>query len=85
MILKRFLIVVVFCLLAIASSLRAQTVYIAETGKKYHTKMCETAKGKKGIELSEAKKQGYTACSKCKPDQTKEATKPKKKVAVTKK
>ena len=48
--------------------LHAQTVYITETGKKYHMKNCSTAKtGKKGIELAEAKKQGYEPCKVCNP------------------
>jgi hypothetical protein len=35
--------------------------------------------GKKGIELSEAKKKGYTSCSVCKPDEKKVGEEPKKK------
>lgn len=45
-------------------------VYVSETGKKYHTKNCSAAKtGKTGLLAGEAKKQGYTACGVCKPDQ----------------
>lgn len=66
-----------------SARLKAQTVYITDTGKKYHAKNCSLAKtGKKGIELAEAKKQGYEACKNCKvepaatePKKTKEATK----------
>jgi len=47
----------------------AQTVYVTESGKKYHKKNCSIVnEGKKGIELAEAKKAGYTACANCKPD-----------------
>ena len=43
-----------------SAKLKAQTVYITDTGKKYHAKNCSLAKtGKKGMELAEAKKQGY--------------------------
>jgi hypothetical protein len=61
--------------------INAQTVYVTETGKKYHAKNCDIAKtGKKGIELKEAKKQGYEACKICKVEQTqKVADKPKDK------
>lgn len=69
-----------------AVKLKAQTVYITESGKKYHAKNCSIVKtGKKGIELAEAKKQGYEPCKSCKADEiteskqspakTKEATK----------
>jgi hypothetical protein len=47
----------------------AQTVYVQETGKKYHIKNCSAAgTGKKGMTIAEAKKEGYTACKVCKPD-----------------
>ncbi len=47
----------------------AQTVYSTEKGKKYHKKNCTAVKeGKKGIELTEAKKLGLEACAVCKPD-----------------
>ncbi len=56
---------VMFCF----SKLNAQTVYITESGKKYHAKNCSLVKtGKKGIELSEALKQGYEPCKICKAD-----------------
>lgn len=44
-----------------------KTVYVVETGKKYHTKNCRLKKNSKGMKLSEAKKKGYTACKVCKP------------------
>lgn len=49
--------------------LNSQTVYIAETGKKYHSKNCPAVKSsRKAIELSEAQKKGYTACTNCGAD-----------------
>lgn len=68
--------------LLMAVKLKAQTVYITESGKKYHAKNCSIVKtGKKGIELAEAKKQGYEPCKNCKADEIKE-TKPAKPAAT---
>jgi len=54
------------------SKLSAQTVYVTESGKKYHAKNCSFAKtGKKGMALKEAIKQGYEACKMCKADEIK--------------
>ncbi len=48
------------------SKVQAQTVYVTEQGKKYHSKNCRLApKGKKGISLEEAKRLGYHACKIC--------------------
>ena len=48
----------------------AQTVYVSEKGKKYHKKNCAIVnEGKKGMELAEAKKAGYTPCASCKPEE----------------
>ncbi len=45
----------------------SQTVYITETGKKYHAKNCSlVTSGKKGISLEEAKKKGLNPCKICK-------------------
>ena len=65
------------------NKLKAQTVYVTESGKKYHAKNCSVAKtGKKGIELATAKKEGYEPCKVCKADEVKpEADKPKEKKA----
>lgn len=73
---KSLLIILLFFA---ATSFKAQTVYVTESGKKYHAKNCDVAKtGKKGLELSEAKKQGYEPCKVCKVAQElKEADKPK--------
>jgi hypothetical protein len=46
----------------------APFVYITKTGKKYHREYCSSLrKSKIEIKLSEAKRRGYTPCSKCKP------------------
>ncbi|MFC2142697.1 hypothetical protein ACFLR7_07175, partial [Acidobacteriota bacterium] len=46
----------------------AITVYITETGTKYHRGSCHyLSKSKIAISLAEAVKQGYTPCSVCKP------------------
>lgn len=43
-------------------------VYITETGEKYHRSNCNYLfKSKISIDLEEAKYEGYTPCSKCKP------------------
>ncbi|OYU95554.1 MAG: hypothetical protein CFE21_10445 [Bacteroidetes bacterium B1(2017)] len=58
-----------FLFLANISRSSAQTVYVTESGKKYHAKNCDIVKtGKKGLELAEAKKQGYEPCKSCKAD-----------------
>lgn len=44
----------------------SETVYVTKTGKKYHKSGCSYLKDSKIAKtLSEAKSQGYTACSKC--------------------
>lgn len=43
-----------------------ETVYIGDSGSKYHKQSCRTLKGKgHPISLDEAKKSGYTACKVC--------------------
>lgn len=50
----------------------AQTVYVTNTGEKYHTESCHYLKqSKKAIVLEKAKKLNYTACKVCKPSNTK--------------
>lgn len=72
-------------ILTIHVSLNAQTVYVTENGKKFHKKNCDLAKtGKKGIELKDAKKQGYEACKSCKPEEAIEPKKEKEKPKTTK-
>ena len=44
------------------------TVYITETGEKYHQIGCQYLKKSKiAIDLEKAKSQGYTPCSRCNP------------------
>lgn len=44
------------------------TVYITETGEKYHQSGCQYLKKSKiAIDLEKAKSQGYTPCSRCNP------------------
>lgn len=44
------------------------TVYITDTGKKYHLDGCSSlSKSKHAISLSDAKAQGYGACKRCNP------------------
>lgn len=75
--LKKLAPFLILFLLLTAAKLRAQTVYITESGKKYHAKNCSLAKtGKKGIELAEAKKQGYEPCRNCKADEVTETKAP---------
>jgi methylphosphotriester-DNA--protein-cysteine methyltransferase len=46
------------------------TVYVTNTGKKYHTGSCSyLSKSKIAISLSDAKAQGYGPCSRCNPPQ----------------
>jgi hypothetical protein len=43
-----------------------RTVYVTRTGKKYHgTNCCYLSRGRTPISLKEARKQGYTPCSRC--------------------
>ena len=58
-------------LILFTSVLSAQTVYITNTGEKYHSSGCRYLhKSKISIELSDALEQGYTACKVCGPAQT---------------
>ncbi len=67
--LKALLVMVMFFAIGL---MKAQTVYVTESGKKYHAKNCSVVKtGKKGMELAEAKKQGYEPCKVCKADDAK--------------
>jgi hypothetical protein len=51
-----------------SSSIDSATVYITETGSKYHLSGCQyLAHSKVPISLSEAKRLGYEPCSVCKP------------------
>lgn len=51
-----------------ASDSAGVTVYITDTGKKYHLGGCSSlSKSKHAISLSDAKAQGYGACKRCNP------------------
>lgn len=43
------------------------TVYITETGTKYHQSWCSYLKSSIPVYLSTAKESGYTPCSRCNP------------------
>ena len=67
--LLRITLLLSFLFLAGLAKSIAQTVYVSETGKKYHAKNCTLAKtGKSGMQLSDAKKKGYQPCKNCKAD-----------------
>jgi hypothetical protein len=47
-----------------------QTVYITKTGKKYHRASCRyLSRSKISTSLKDAKANGFTACSVCRPPQ----------------
>ena len=76
----------VLILFFFTSHIKSQTVYITESGKKYHSKNCALAKtGKKGIDLALAKKEGYEPCKACKVEtEVNVKDKPKEKIKVKK-
>jgi methylphosphotriester-DNA--protein-cysteine methyltransferase len=81
---KKLIFAFLICV-AFNFTMRSQTVYVTESGKKFHKKNCDLAKtGKKGIELKDAKKQGYEACKSCKPEEAIEPKKEKEKPKTTK-
>jgi hypothetical protein len=66
---QNLLQIALFAAMFCCFKLNAQTVYIAETGKKYHVKNCPAVKtGRKAIELKEARKKGYEPCTECGAD-----------------
>lgn len=51
-----------------STSTKSTTVYITDTGKKYHTSGCGyLSRSKHAISLKDAKARGYTPCSRCHP------------------
>ena len=75
-----FAVFVLFSVLAIApaqqpaaqqqAQTKEQIVYVTKTGKKYHTAICRyPAKSKIPMSLKDAKANGYTPCSVCRPPQ----------------
>lgn len=78
-------LILTFFACVIYSKVNAQTVYVSESGKKYHAKNCQLAKtGKKGITLSQALKDGYEACKNCKVVKTTVKTRKEKENLVVK-
>lgn len=63
----RFSILIIFLILVV-QELSAQTVYVTNTGEKYHRSGCRyLSRSSIPIDLSRAKASGYTPCSVCKP------------------
>lgn len=65
---RHFLILLAlsFSTLAACQTATADTVYVTETGVRYHTESCRYLKySKKEITLKEAQKVGYTPCKVC--------------------
>jgi len=62
------LVLLFFTLFALANILPAQTVYVTNTGKKYHVETCKYLSSSKiAIDLNVAIKKGYTPCKVCNP------------------
>lgn len=58
-----------FILISTTTTVSAQTVYKARTGKKYHIATCHHVRhGAQAIKLEEARKLKLGACLHCKPD-----------------
>lgn len=73
---KKFILL--FIATAFAFVINAQTVYVTNTGEKYHTGSCRyLRKSKISIELKEALNQGYDACKVCGPPVTVKSEKKK--------
>ncbi len=65
---KKQLLFLSVIFLFLVSSVYAQTVYVTNTGEKYHREDCRyLRKSSIAISLSDAITQGYTACKVCKP------------------
>lgn len=50
-----------------SSTSNSYTVYITDTGSKYHRSGCSYLKSKHAISKADAVAAGYTPCSRCKP------------------
>lgn len=73
---KKYLILLSLSLVLFTSFLSGQTVYITNTGEKYHSSGCKyLRKSKVPIELSDALAQGYAACKVCRPVQVTKSSK----------
>lgn len=59
--------VLLFILLLITVVSQAQTVYKTRTGEKYHVQSCRYLKSSFETTVAQAKAEGLTACSVCRP------------------
>lgn len=67
---KKILSLLLFILLCTVK-IQSQTVYITNTGEKYHVQTCRYLKKSCiAVDLSSAVNDGYTPCSVCKPPAT---------------
>jgi methylphosphotriester-DNA--protein-cysteine methyltransferase len=67
---RRYLLVVIVIIIAITgyAATGETTVYITNTGEKYHTERCASVrKSKIAITLEQAVSRGYEPCKRCKP------------------
>ena len=65
---KKHLLLLYLTLFFALAQTYGQTVYVTKTGTKYHKASCKYLKYSSiSLQLSEAKKKDYTACSVCKP------------------
>jgi methylphosphotriester-DNA--protein-cysteine methyltransferase len=67
---KRFLIIVLFCVIAglAFAAVPDTVVYITKTREKYHTEGCSSLRNSKiAIALEEAASKGYEPCKLCNP------------------
>ena len=68
LLLAAFVTSVVVAQTATKAKPKSDTVYITDTGTKFHRSGCRSLKkSKTAISRSDAVKQGYTACKVCKP------------------
>jgi hypothetical protein len=62
----KLIVILLFLSFGIIENVLAQTVYVTNTGTKYHVSSCRyLSKSSYSIALSEAVSQGYVACSVC--------------------
>ncbi|WP_200979832.1 hypothetical protein [Echinicola sp. 20G] len=65
---KKHLLLLYLTLFFAFAQAYGQTVYVTKTGSKYHKSSCKYLKYSSiSLQLTEAKKKDYTACSVCKP------------------
>lgn len=65
---KKHLLLLYLTLFIALAQAYGQTVYVSKTGSKYHKSSCKYLKHSSiSLQLTEAKKKDYTACSVCKP------------------